>query len=1074
MKINKVLKILFAASMVLAISETPAWSANDSPNGIYGSIAGRVTNIRTGEGIIGVKVTARSGQLTYNATTIVNGRYAFTAIPSGVYSISFTKDVDYEFKPNPFSSINYTPEPVIVELIEGENVPNADLKTDKYGVKTPSIMMCGGKSCGYKVTVYDYDNPATATDPYCGTEACDSPEDYNKNSTSNLYRVIEKGFTYSTSTGKPEPYTYVTDYKYNKDNRVILIDGPEKNRKDVVEYVYDSFGQLKEEIQWVDDNNYLSTKYYDYYKGNPGKIVYPNGAVRTLGYTEINTKRYTGSLITRRTDSYGAFEDEKYNDKGNLVYKRYKNGVSIHIGYSNFIIESGQNNYRISSFSVKPKDSPSYPGPSIIVEKNGNDLIYNIYDENGNKVFFNKMSSLDRTDRYFNSEYPNKFKEFVRDSNDNIILIRDENGNVTKIDYDVQGKMLSANFCEKVGKCYLKRYEYDARNNLIMKTDENSTDYVYQYDDMNRTVKMINPDYGTVEYSYDSGINVISSKDGKGSADYSYDGIGRLTEIDYQYENATLFEYDNCENGKGYLCVVHDDSGTTMYSYDLEGRITNEKLILEGNEYNIGYSYETDGTLKEITYPSSNRIKYHYNDFGQTDGIKLIDKNSLEKDIITDVKYLPFNIVKSIKYGNGSTQEIQYNNNQQAFSIKTGEVQDLSYKYNPDGTISEIIDNIIKSADDILYDGKGQILSFENLATKLSRNYDNVGNVLNQEINGDMESFGYQYGTNRVVFQNADNINYDNAGNTVEDERNLYSYNQSGRMIVSKNKDNNTSTDYTYRFTAQRMRKSVAGNETKYFYDQSGNIIAELNNGNFIEYIHLNERPVAKIGDGNTYYILNDHLNTPNVMVDQNKNVVWKTSLSPYGDNKILKEDIKLNFRYPGQYYDEETGLSYNYFRYYNSQTGRYLSPDPLELKYFMNIYTYAGNNSLTRSDPYGLLPVPFYNLFKPVACFSSSTPVMSYWWARSRDSTKTYAPSWWVPEHYGHCMAHCTIKKICGQGLGDIMSWVYGYGRESFDYIISGFNSDNYDKKDIEANERGRTCSFLTKCQDRCKIYNN
>jgi RHS repeat-associated protein len=62
-----------------------------------------------------------------------------------------------------------------------------------------------------------------------------------------------------------------------------------------------------------------------------------------------------------------------------------------------------------------------------------------------------------------------------------------------------------------------------------------------------------------------------------------------------------------------------------------------------------------------------------------------------------------------------------------------------------------------------------------------------------------------------------------------------------------------------------------------------------------------------------------------------------------------------INFRFAGQYYDEETGLHYNYFRYYDPKTGRYLTPDPIGLAGGTNLCTYAGNNPVNAIDPYGL-----------------------------------------------------------------------------------------------------------------------
>ena len=80
--------------------------------------------------------------------------------------------------------------------------------------------------------------------------------------------------------------------------------------------------------------------------------------------------------------------------------------------------------------------------------------------------------------------------------------------------------------------------------------------------------------------------------------------------------------------------------------------------------------------------------------------------------------------------------------------------------------------------------------------------------------------------------------------------------------------------------------------------------------------------------DGVVFYH-NDHLGTPQVITDENQQVVWEAEYSPFGEATITTETITNNIRFPGQYWDEETGLHYNHFRYYDPATGRYLRPDP-------------------------------------------------------------------------------------------------------------------------------------------------
>jgi RHS repeat-associated protein len=75
----------------------------------------------------------------------------------------------------------------------------------------------------------------------------------------------------------------------------------------------------------------------------------------------------------------------------------------------------------------------------------------------------------------------------------------------------------------------------------------------------------------------------------------------------------------------------------------------------------------------------------------------------------------------------------------------------------------------------------------------------------------------------------------------------------------------------------------------------------------------------------------------------------------PFGEARILIADIENNLRFPGQYYDRETGLHYNYHRYYDPDTGRYLTPDPIGLAGGMNLYVYVDGNPVNWSDPLGL-----------------------------------------------------------------------------------------------------------------------
>jgi len=81
---------------------------------------------------------------------------------------------------------------------------------------------------------------------------------------------------------------------------------------------------------------------------------------------------------------------------------------------------------------------------------------------------------------------------------------------------------------------------------------------------------------------------------------------------------------------------------------------------------------------------------------------------------------------------------------------------------------------------------------------------------------------------------------------------------------------------------------------------------------------------------GGLYYYHLDHLGTPQLMTDESGAVVWSADYMPFGEAEVTVGGMENNIRFPGQYYDAETGLHYNYHRYYHARTGRYLSPDRL------------------------------------------------------------------------------------------------------------------------------------------------
>jgi RHS repeat-associated protein len=203
---------------------------------------------------------------------------------------------------------------------------------------------------------------------------------------------------------------------------------------------------------------------------------------------------------------------------------------------------------------------------------------------------------------------------------------------------------------------------------------------------------------------------------------------------------------------------------------------------------------------------------------------------------------------------------------------------------------------------------------------------------------------------------------HDARGNRTQDSTQghtrHYRYGDNNRLIETVNDENGVTTQYLYNGLGQRVQKNNALGVIYYLYDEQGLLIAEANATGQIqkEYVYFEGQPFI-IATADTYYYHNDHLGTPQVITDANAAIVWQADYTPFGKADVVVETITNNIRLPGQYFDAESGLHYNYFRDYDSKGGGYIQSDPIGLAGGINTYAYVYGNPVNWYDPDGLRP---------------------------------------------------------------------------------------------------------------------
>lgn len=160
------------------------------------------------------------------------------------------------------------------------------------------------------------------------------------------------------------------------------------------------------------------------------------------------------------------------------------------------------------------------------------------------------------------------------------------------------------------------------------------------------------------------------------------------------------------------------------------------------------------------------------------------------------------------------------------------------------------------------------------------------------------------------------------------------------------------------------------------------------------------------------YYVHTDHLGTPVVITDSTQKNVWQGNKQPFGKTDVSVNLIEFNVRFPGQYYDAESGLHYNYFRDYDPATGRYVQSDPIGLGGGLNTYGYAYQNPAIYTDPTGeLVPAIIGGIILLATANSANAPTTEQE-ANALEGASVLGVIGGVIDNFPSCKLGAPIKK--------------------------------------------------------------
>ncbi|MGW4998964.1 putative T7SS-secreted protein [Streptomyces hydrogenans] len=611
---------------------------------------------------------------------------------------------------------------------------------------------------------------------------------------------------------------------------------------------------------------------------------------------------------------------------------------------------------------------------------------------------------------------------FERDPFGRLTRLTDPLGMVTRFTWNVEGKLLRRAHCDGSeeswtydgeGNCLLhtdpmggtSTFEYTDFDLLVARTGPDSVRYEFEHNTNLQLIRVTNPQGLTWDYSYglDGRLAAESDFDGR-VLTYRYDLAGRLAArtngcgdtIAYEYnamgqvlrKNAagtvTTFEYDVFDQlavaatSGSVLTRVRDRFGrirsetvngrTTSFEHDRLGRRTSR--ITPSGAFSE-WAYDASARPCRLT-TSGRTLTFERNAVGKEQTRRIGETITVSKVIDPMGRMLEESITAS-----GLT------------------VQQRGYAYRTDGNLVSVDDQLSGESRRFGLDATGRVKTVHAGDWVESYAYDDAGNQASaswpsshpgHDATGDRSFTG-----TRLDAAGGVRYEYDRQGRVVlrrltrlsrKPETWRYEWDAEDRLTAVVTPDG-TAWRYAYDALGRRIEKMrFDHNEQtvreRVLFTWDGATVCEqtthsetLPNLVTLTWDHDGTRPLAQTEristadapqtffDERFFAIVTDLVGTPTELIDESGRIAWRTRSTLWGIAAwAANSSTYTPLRFPGQYYDPESGLHYNLRRFYDPQTGRYFSPDPLGLSPAPNPFTYVSNPHL-RTDPLGLNPCP-------------------------------------------------------------------------------------------------------------------